>query len=91
MSSLRDELIEAKEAKETNINEELGLLEDEIIKEFSTTEEYLLYYSRTGDVDKLKNFFDLLDKEKIDLNINAKGNSKSNRGILKISNYKIQI
>lgn len=68
-----NELTEAKEAKETNLNEELNLIENEILRDFETPEEYLLYYARVGNVDKLKKLFDFIDKEKMSINVNVKG------------------
>ena len=86
MSSNEDS-IEAKEAKEAmSLNEELSslhelsLIENEIISDFETPEEYLLYYSRIGDVEKLKRLFDLVDREKASINVNVKGM----KGILKV-------
>lgn len=67
------EIKEAKEAKETNLNEELSSIENDIISDFETPEEYLLYLARIGDADRLKKLFDLLEKEKTNININAKG------------------
>ena len=78
--SFSEDSTEIKEAKEaTSLNDELSslhelsLIEDEIISDFETPEEYLLYYSRIGALDKLKKLFDLVDRENTSLNVNVKG------------------
>ena len=77
MSSYED-LCDAKEAIEVeetaNLNEELNLMiQNEIISDFEKPEQYLLYYSRIGDTDKLRKLFDLLENENAPLDINVKG------------------
>ena len=81
--SSNEESTEIKEAKEAmSLNDELSslhelsLIENEIISDFETPEEYLLYYSRIGDPDKLKKLFDLVDRENTSININVKGRIK---------------
>lgn len=74
------EIKEAKEAEETNLDPNvLNSFQNEIISQFESPEEYLLYYSRIGDVDKLKKLFDLLDREKttVDINVKGKNNKES--------------
>jgi ankyrin repeat protein len=54
--------------------------ENSLIADFETAEEYLLHYARTGNVVKLAKLFELVQSERSQLDLNAKGKQKSNRG-----------
>ena len=70
----------ADELPADQLEEEQLLNENTYLRDFETPEEYLLYYTRAGNLDKLKQLFDLVEREKIRIDINAKGKQKSNRG-----------
>lgn len=96
--SSNDDSAEIKEAKEAlSLNEELSslhelsLIENEIISDFETAEEYLLYYSRIGDVDKLKKLFDLVDRENTTINVNVKGMQISSEILSTIRTLELEI
>lgn len=61
--------------KKSNVPDDNSLIAD-----FETPEEYLLHYARTGNSAKLSQLFDVIRDESAELDLNAKGKQKSNRG-----------
>ncbi|KAJ6223665.1 hypothetical protein RDWZM_002210 [Blomia tropicalis] len=62
-----------------DIQEYINLSEDEIV-DYDTSEEFLLHFSRIGQLNFVQKLLNLRDNKSIDLDINCKGASKSNLG-----------